>query len=76
MLKISIALLALIGLIAATDTDVRENSLQQIEKQKFLFEIVYRVEDPLLFEEYIKLGKSFVYNKNDYTVSVRLLLFL
>ncbi|XP_073843988.1 arylphorin subunit A4-like [Musca autumnalis] len=38
-------------------------------KQKFLFEIVYRVEDPLMFEEYIKLGKTFTYDKDDYKFS-------
>ncbi|XP_061391294.1 arylphorin subunit C223-like [Musca vetustissima] len=35
-------------------------------KQKFLFEIVYRIEEPLMFEEYIKLGKTFTFDKTDY----------
>lgn len=68
MVKIIIALLALISLTAAAE--VPDNEPDYIYKQKFLFEIVYRIEDPLMFEEYIKLGKSFVYHKDDYPVSI------
>lgn len=39
-----------------------------MEMQKFLFEILYRVEDPLQFEEYIKLGSSLVADKSKYLV--------
>ena len=73
-MKIAIALLAIIGLVAAGSISKHEVKIADKEflaKQKFLFEIVYRVEDPLMFEEYIKLGKSFHFNKADYTVSFK-----
>ncbi|KAI8117666.1 Arylphorin subunit A4 [Lucilia cuprina] len=71
-MKIAIALLAIVGLVAGSaisKQDVKIADKDFLAKQKFLFEIVYRVEDPLMFEEYIKLGKTFTFNKADYTVS-------
>ncbi|XP_075149873.1 arylphorin subunit C223-like [Haematobia irritans] len=70
-MKITIVLLAIIGLVAAEHYPIKETKYADkdfLAKQKFLFEIVYRVEDPLFFEEYIKLGKSFVYHKEDYNL--------
>lgn len=71
-MKITIALLAIIGLVAVSayphKPEKKYASKDFLAKQKFLFEIVYRVEDPLMFEEYIKLGKTFTYNKDDYMV--------
>nr|XP_036214830.1 arylphorin subunit A4-like [Bactrocera oleae] len=72
-MKLTIVLLALVGLVAATSvsspTKVTVADHAFLEKQKFLFEIVYRVEDPLMFEEYIKMGHTLVYDKALYTVS-------
>lgn len=73
-MKLTIVLLALVGLVAAasvSSTDkvtVADHAF--LEKQKFLFEIVYRVEDPLMFEEYIKMGHTLVTDKEHYTVSL------
>ncbi|KAI8117625.1 Arylphorin subunit C223 [Lucilia cuprina] len=69
-MKIAIVLLAIVGLVAASSIskhDVKVADKEFLAKQKFLFEIVYRVEDPLIFEEWIKLGKSFDFDKADYT---------
>lgn len=63
-MKICIILLVIIGL---SRSQISDKTL--LSKQKFLFEIVYRIEEPLMFEEYIKLGKTFTFNKADYTVS-------
>ncbi|XP_067612753.1 larval serum protein 1 beta chain-like [Eurosta solidaginis] len=73
-MKITIALLALVGLVAAVSvpspsskSTVTVADHAFLEKQKFLLEIVYRVEDPLMFEECIKLGHALVYDKAHYT---------
>ncbi|XP_065355771.1 arylphorin subunit C223-like isoform X2 [Calliphora vicina] len=69
-MKIAIVLLAIVGLVASasiTDKKVKIADKDFLAKQKFLFEIVYRVEDPLMFEEWIKMGKSFTFDKSDYT---------
>ncbi|XP_065361706.1 larval serum protein 1 beta chain-like [Calliphora vicina] len=70
-MKLAIALLACVGLVAAaslhTTHEVKVADKNFLEKQKFLFEIVYRVEDPLMFEEYIKLGDKFIVDKSYYT---------
>lgn len=34
-----------------------------LEKQKFLLEIVHRIENPLLFEEYLKFRESGLYGE-------------
>ncbi|XP_075149869.1 arylphorin subunit C223-like [Haematobia irritans] len=68
-MKFAIALVALIGLVAGGVIPTKDKKYADknfLEKQKFLLEIVYRVEDPLFFEEYIKLGNTFNYNKEDY----------
>nr|AAB58984.1 arylphorin [Calliphora vicina] len=68
-MKIAIVLLAIVGLAASasiTDKKVKIADKDFLAKQKFLFEIVYRVEDPLMFEEWIKMGKSFTFDKADY----------
>uniref|UniRef100_W8B5L3 Larval serum protein 1 gamma chain n=1 Tax=Ceratitis capitata TaxID=7213 RepID=W8B5L3_CERCA len=70
-MKLTIVLLALVGLVAAasvsTPSRVTVADHAFLERQKFLFEIVYRVEDPLMFEEYIKLGQSLIHDKAHYT---------
>ncbi|XP_049315119.1 larval serum protein 1 beta chain-like [Bactrocera dorsalis] len=70
-MKLTIVLLALVGLVAAASvSSIKKSPVADhvfLEKQKFLLEIVYRVEDPLMFEEYIKLGHTLVYDKALYT---------
>ncbi|XP_054084523.1 larval serum protein 1 beta chain-like [Zeugodacus cucurbitae] len=70
-MKLTIVLLALVGLVAAASVSspkkVTVADREFLERQKFLFEIVYRVEDPLMFEEHIKTGHAFVYDKAHYT---------
>ena len=71
-MKIAIALLAIVGLVAGSSISKHEVKIADkdfLAKQKFLFEIVYRVEDPLMFEEWIKMGKTFTFDKNNYSVS-------
>ncbi|XP_075154190.1 arylphorin subunit A4-like [Haematobia irritans] len=63
-MKIEIALLALVAVLASKSK--AEEIADKISKQKFLFEIVYRIEEPLVFEDYIKLAKSFNYHQDDY----------
>ncbi|XP_013104414.2 arylphorin subunit C223 [Stomoxys calcitrans] len=69
-MRLHVALMAITGLLAAAGVashkDTKFADKELLGKQKFLLEIVYRVEDPLFFEEYIQLGKSFVFNKQDY----------
>lgn len=73
-MKLVIALLVCVGLVAATSLhtthEVKVADKDFLAKQKFLFEIVYRIEDPLMFEEYIKLGDKFNFDKSYYTVSL------
>lgn len=73
-MKLTLVLLALVGCVAAfsvpTSTKVKIADQEFLQKQKFFFEIVYRVEDPLLFEEWIKLGQKLVVDKSLYTVSI------
>ena len=71
-MKLAIVLLALVGLVAASSyhsKGVKVADKTFLEHQKFLFEIVYRVEDPLAFDEWIKFGKSFNFDKSNYVVS-------
>ncbi|XP_075149870.1 arylphorin subunit C223-like [Haematobia irritans] len=71
-MKIAIAFVAIIGLVSAANSvlskDTKYANKEFLEKQKFLLEIVYRIEDALFFEEYIKLGKSFSFNIEDYVL--------
>lgn len=72
-MKVYIVLLAILGLAAVKGIENRETKHVDkdfLAKQKFLLEIVYRIEDPLVFDEYIKLGQSFEFNTDDYNVSV------
>lgn len=73
-MKIALAFLACVGLVVATSlpetNQVKVADKDFLAKQKFLFEIVYRVEDPLMFEEYIKMGKSFNFDKTYFTVNI------
>lgn len=73
-MKLAIVLLACVAVVAATSLHtthkVKVADKDFLEKQKFLFEIVYRIEDPLMFEEYIKLGDKFIVDKSYYTVSL------
>ncbi|EDV94998.1 larval serum protein 1 beta chain [Drosophila grimshawi] len=64
-MKIAIVLLACLGVVAAFEVKITDKAF--LEKQKFFFEIVYRVEDPLMFEEYIKDGKNFYFDEAYYT---------
>lgn len=72
-MKLTLVLLALVGCVAAfsvpTSTSVKVANAEFLERQRFLLEIVYRVEDPLMYEEWIKHGKQLIYNKSQYTVS-------
>ncbi|KAH8357583.1 larval serum protein 1 beta chain [Drosophila serrata] len=69
-MKIAIALLACLGLVAAASFhqahEVKIADKDFLAKQKFLFEIVYRVEDPLMFEEFIKKGEKFFFGEEYY----------
>ncbi|KAH8417763.1 hypothetical protein KR222_005476 [Zaprionus bogoriensis] len=69
-MKIAIVLLASIGLVAATSDDSTQKAKVAdrdfLMKQKFLFEIVYRVEDPLMFDEWIKIGQKLIADKTFY----------
>lgn len=73
-MKIAIAFLACVGLVVATSLhkthEVKIADKDFLAKQKFLFEIVYRVEDPLMFDEYIKMGKAFTFEKSSFSVSI------
>jgi len=72
-MKLTIVLLALVGCVAAfsvpAPSKVKVADADFLAKQKFLLEMVYRVEDPLGFEEYFKFGNHFVTDKAQYTVS-------
>lgn len=72
-MKIAIALLACVGLVAAASFhqthEVKIADKDFLAKQKFLFEIVYRVEDPPMFEEWIKAGEKFYFGEEYYKVS-------
>ncbi|XP_075163741.1 larval serum protein 1 beta chain-like [Haematobia irritans] len=67
-MKLVLALVLCVGLTAAAsfEEDVKIADKSFLEKQKFLFEIVYRVEDPLMFEEWIKLGHKLIVDKSYY----------
>jgi len=70
-MKLALALLACVAVAAAASvhkpTEVKIADKHFLEKQKFLFEIVYRMEDPLAFEEWIKYGDKFIVDKSLYT---------
>ncbi|EDW48913.1 GM11568 [Drosophila sechellia] len=70
-MKFAIAFLACVAVVTATGYhkthDIKVADKAFLMKQKFLFEIVYRVEDPLMFEEYIAMGKQFFFEKEHYT---------
>jgi len=73
-MKLALILLACVGLAASSSfyktQEVRVADKNFLERQKFLFEIVYRIEDPLFFEEWIKFGDKFIVDKSFYTVSI------
>ncbi|XP_017045857.1 larval serum protein 1 beta chain [Drosophila ficusphila] len=70
-MKIAIALLACLGLVAAASVHqshkVTIADQTFLQKQKFLFEILYRVDEPLAFVEYIKMGNKFYFEETHYT---------
>jgi len=70
-MKLTLILLACVGLVVdarySTPKEVKVADKTFLQRQKFLFEIVYRIEDPLFFEEWIKLGDKFVADKSYYT---------
>ncbi|EDW03509.1 larval serum protein 1 gamma chain [Drosophila grimshawi] len=70
-MKLTLVLLALVGCVAAFSvphaTTVKVADQEFLQKQKFFCEILYRAEDPLMFEEYIKIGHNLVVDKAQYT---------
>lgn len=71
-MKLTLVLLALVGCVAAFSVPTPKVKIADknfLEKQKFLLEITYRIEDPLMFEEWIKFGTKFIYDKSFYSVS-------
>ncbi|XP_017005320.2 larval serum protein 1 beta chain [Drosophila takahashii] len=70
-MKVAIAFLACVVLVTAAGVQqthkVKIADKSFLEKQKFLFEIVYRMEEPLAFEEHIKTGEKFHLEKPHYT---------
>ncbi|KAM7351059.1 arylphorin subunit A4-like [Cochliomyia hominivorax] len=69
-MKIGIVILTIIGLVTTKSLPKYQLKISDknfLTKQKFLLEIVYRIEDPLMFDEYIKFGQSFKFNRDDYT---------
>ncbi|XP_055855823.1 larval serum protein 1 beta chain-like [Episyrphus balteatus] len=69
-MKLTLAILAcvaVVSLAASVPKDLNYDvDKAYLEKQKFLFEILYRVEDPLQFEEYIKLGGKLINDQSKY----------
>ncbi|XP_061402771.1 larval serum protein 1 beta chain-like [Musca vetustissima] len=67
-MKLTIVLLACVVGIATLGSTQNVTAVDKsfLEKQKFLYEIVYRVEDPLMFEEWIKLGNQLIVDKSFY----------
>lgn len=70
-MKFAITILVCLGFAVAATTlpEFRIANKGFLEKQKFLLEIVYRVMDPLMFDEWIKLGTTFVTDRSYYKVS-------
>ncbi|XP_017015026.2 larval serum protein 1 beta chain [Drosophila takahashii] len=70
-MKIAIALLACLGLVAAANFhqthEVKIADKDFLIKQMFLNDMVLRIEDPLMNEEYIKLGQKFYFEESYYT---------
>ncbi|KAH8294882.1 hypothetical protein KR018_003854 [Drosophila ironensis] len=70
-MKVALALLACLGLAAAASFhqthEVKIADKSFLPKQKFLLEIVYRMEDALMFEELIKKGEKFYFDESYYT---------
>ncbi|XP_030380436.1 larval serum protein 1 gamma chain [Scaptodrosophila lebanonensis] len=69
-MKLTIVLLALVGCVVTYSVPTPQVTIANkefLQRQKFLFEIVYRVEDPLMFEEWIKIGQNLVVDKAQYT---------
>ncbi|XP_011176708.1 arylphorin subunit C223 [Zeugodacus cucurbitae] len=62
-----VGLVLVAGQILEPAQEVKYADQVFLERQKFLFEIVHRIENPLLFEEYLKYAKDFQFNKADYT---------
>ncbi|XP_055855623.1 larval serum protein 1 beta chain-like [Episyrphus balteatus] len=70
-MKITLAILACVAMVGLHAASIPKESSYVVdkaylEKQKFLFEILYRVEDPLQFEEYIKLGGKLINDESKY----------
>ncbi|XP_005182319.1 larval serum protein 1 beta chain [Musca domestica] len=67
-MKFAITILVCLGFAVAATTlpEFRIANKGFLEKQKFLLEIVYRVTDPLMFDEWIKLGTTFVTDRSYY----------
>ncbi|XP_017152681.1 larval serum protein 1 gamma chain [Drosophila miranda] len=68
-MKLCLVLLALVGCVCAFSVPTQKVKIADkdfLEKQKFLFEMVYRVEDPLMFEEWIKMGQKLIVDKAQY----------
>ncbi|XP_073841437.1 larval serum protein 1 beta chain-like [Musca autumnalis] len=66
-MKFALAFLACVALAAATTLpQINVADKNFLEKQKFLLEIVYRVTDPLMFKEWIKLSDKLITDKSYY----------
>lgn len=69
-MRLAIIYLACISLFTLAYTHSTKIADKEfLNKQKFLFEIVHRIDDPLRFAEWIKLGDQLIVDKSYYNVS-------
>jgi len=71
-MKLTLVILALVGCVAAFSVPTQKVKIADknfLEKQKFLFEIVKNIDEPLMFEEWIKMGQNLIVDKAQYEVS-------
>lgn len=70
-MKFAVVFLGLVALVASasigTGRNVKIADKNFLQMQKFLFEIVYRIEDPLVFEEWIKKGDRLIIDQSQYS---------
>ncbi|XP_037718372.1 larval serum protein 1 gamma chain [Drosophila subpulchrella] len=68
-MKLTLVILALVGCVAAFSVPTQKVKIADknfLEKQKFLFEIVKNIDEPLMFEEWIKMGQNLIVDKAQY----------
>lgn len=71
-MKLTLVILALVACVTAFSVPTQKVKIADknfLEKQKFLFEIVHRIDEPLMFEEWIKMGQKLITDKAQYEVS-------